>query len=302
MNRFKEKTAGLISISDLKTFKGKIIYWLCFAILCLFAFGAIIPAIWTVLTSLKETQEIYSGFSFMPKDMSITTVLERVKTAWSEMNIVKPTINTLIVSVGNVIITIIVCGFGGYVLSKIKPKGTKLIFTLVVWTLMMPSQTRIVTNYISYLHFPFALDWGGINILDTFWPIWFSAAASAFNVILFKNTFDGLSNSYVEAGKLDGANQLQIFFKIMLPMAKAVIMYVSIIVLNSAWSDFFTPMLVLQDRMTLPVVLYRMKMNKAIHMNTYFMALIFASIPPLLIFAFFSKRILGGINIGGVKG
>ena len=90
---------------------------------------------------------------------------------------------------GTLVFRVIRSGFGGYALSKIKPKGTKLIFTLVVWTMMMPSQIRLVPNYMSYLHFPFAFDIGiGVNLLDTFWPMWLSAA-DCFAVLLFKNAF-----------------------------------------------------------------------------------------------------------------
>ena len=90
--------------------------------------------------------------------------------------------------------------------------GTKIIFVLVVWTMMMPGQIRMVPNYISYLHFPFAFDWGmGVSLLDTFWPMWLGAGADTFAVLLFKNAFDALSNSYVEAAKIDGCSDFGIF-------------------------------------------------------------------------------------------
>ena len=211
--------------------------------------------------------------------------------------------NTVFLSLGSLVARIIVCGFGGYVLSKLKPKGAKFIFTLVVWTMMMPSQIRMVPNYISWLNFPFASDNGyGVNLLDTYWPMWLSAGADTFAVLLFKNAFDALSNSYVEAAKLDGCSNYGVFFRIMLPLAAPVLIYESINVLSGAWSDFFTPLLVLDKNAVLPLKIYRLKSDTGLEMNTYFMALVFSSIPPFLIFAFFQKRILGGINVGGVKG
>lgn len=303
MKNFDNKQTGVLSVSDLKTIKGKIIYWVFLAVLSMTVVIAVVPAIWTVLTAFKDTQEIYSGFSFFPKDMSLNKIVSRLSESWKSLQLGKSFINTVVLSLGDLVIAIIVSGFGGYVLSKLKPKGTKFIFTLVVWTMMMPSQIRMVPNYISWLHFPFAQDVGiGINLLDTYWPMWLSAGADTFAVLLFKNAFDGLSNSYVEAAKLDGCSNYGVFFKIMLPLAMPIIIFQSINILSAAWSDFFTPLLVLDKNVVVPLKIFRLQNDQSIQMNTYFMALVFASVPPFLIFAIFQKQILGGVNVGGVKG
>ena len=303
MKRFDNKQTGVLSSSDLKSAYGKTLYWLFFAFLALVAVIAVVPTIWTIFTAFKDTQEIYAAFSFFPKDMSWGKIVSRVSESWGYLQLGDSFINTVVLSVGSLAVRIVVCGFGGYVLSNLKPTGTKLIFTLVVWTMMMPSQIRMVPNYISYLHFPFAFDWGmGVSLLDTFWPMWLGAGADTFAVLLFKNALDALSNSYVEAAKIDGCNDYGVFFRIMLPLATPVIIYESINVLSAAWSDFFTPLLVLDKNVVTPLAIYRLQSDTGVQMNTYFMALVFASIPPFIIFAFFQKRILGGINVGGVKG
>lgn len=226
MEKFKTKQTGMLSSSELKTVKGKTIYWTFFTILIITAIIAIIPAMWTVMTAFKDTQEIYSSFTFFPREMSWNKIVSRLIESWNALQLGTSIINTIILSLGNLVVRIVVCGFGGYVLSKLKPKGTKIIFILVVWTMMMPGQIRMVPNYISWLHFPFAFDIGiGVNLLDTFWPIWLNAGADTFAVLLFKNTFDGLSNSYVEAAKLDGCSNYGVFFKIMLPLSAPVIIY-----------------------------------------------------------------------------
>lgn len=303
MKKFREKQTGIISRSDLTKTSGKILYWFYFAMICLLAVVAVVPALWTILTAFKDTQEIYTSMSFLPNDFSWSRVVTRLAESWAALDLGDSIINTIILSLGNLVVRIVVCGFGGYVLSKLKPRGSKLLFTLVVWTMMMPGQIRLVPNYISWLHFPFASDNGvGINLIDTYWPMWLSAGGDTFAVLLFKNSFDGLSNSYVEAAKIDGCSNYGVFFKIMLPLSMPVIIYESINVLSSAWSDFFTPLLVLENKKVVPLVIYRLQSLGNIEMNTYFMALVFASIPPFLIFAIFQKQIMGGINIGGVKG
>ena len=303
ISRFDQKTIGVLSRSDLKTVKGKIIYWIFFAILFIVSAVAVIPAIWTISTGFKDTQEIYNSMGFFPKDMSWARITERVSQSWSQLQLGKSIVNTIVLSLGNLVVKIVVCGFGGYVLSKMKPKGSKLIFALVVWTMMMPAQIRMVPNYMSYLHFPFAADHGiGVNLLDTFWPMWLGAGSDTFAVLLFKNAFDGLSTSYVEAAKIDGCSNYGIFFKIMMPLSMPIMIYQSIGALSGAWSDFFNPLLILDKNSVVPLEIYRMKSNPTVQMNTYFMALVFASVPPFLIFAIFQKHIMGGINVGGVKG
>ncbi|MBQ7097204.1 MAG: carbohydrate ABC transporter permease [Clostridia bacterium] len=303
MKRFENKQTGILSSSDLKTPYGKVLYWAFFAILALVALIALIPGIWTIMTAFKDTQEIYSAFGFFPKDMSWGRMVSRVSESWNALQLGDSFINTIVMSLGSLAMHVVVCGFGGYVLSKLKPTGSKFIFVLVVWTMMMPSQIRMVPNYISWLHFPFAGDTDmGVNLLDTFWPMWLGAGADTFAVLLFKNAFDGLSDSYVEAAKLDGCSNYGVFFRIMLPLAMPVIIFQSINVLSGAWSDFFTPLLVLDKNAVVPLKIYRLQADTSVQMNTYFMALVFASIPPFIIFAVFQKQILGGINIGGVKG
>ena len=303
MKRFENKQTGILSSSDLRTFKGKFIYWTFFVILLIVSLVSLFPAIWTILTALKDTQEIYAGFSLLPKDMSPSTLAKRVADAWNALQLGSSFINTIILSLGNLVFTVVVCGFAGYVLSKLKPKGSRIVFVLVVWTMMMPSQMRMVPNYITMLHFPFAYDFGvGVNLLDTYWPMWLGAAANAFNVVLFKNAFDGLPQSYVEAAKIDGCSNFGIFFKIMFPLSMPIIIYVSIGALSGAWSDFFGPLLYLDKHVVTPLKIYRMQSDNRIQMNVRFMGLVFASVPPFLIFAIFQKKIMGGINIGGVKG
>ncbi len=304
MKKFTDKEAGVINASDLKTAKGKFAYWLFFAILVLCCVTTVIPCLWTILTAFKDTQEIYKEFTFFPKDMSWVKITTRITQSWKQMSLGQSMINTIGMSIGMLLFTILIDGFGGYVLSRLKPRGTKLVLALVLWTLMMPSQLRTVPNYISYMSFPFASGNHGINILNTYWPMWLGAATGAFNVLLFKSSFDGVSISLVEAARIDGADDMKIFYKIIIPLSMPVIIYISINILSGAWSDFFGPYLVLKDvkKMTTPVMLFLAKSDATIQMNTYLMGLIFASIPPFVIFALFQDKIMGGVNIGGVKG
>ncbi len=305
MKRFSEKPTSILCSSDLKTFKGKFCYWAIFAIMVVVCLIAVVPTIWVILTAFKDTQEIYQGMTFFPRNLTMEIAKTRLAEAWEALSLQTVFINTLVLSIGNIIFTLVISGLGGYVISKLKPTGTKLVFALVVWTMMMPSQMRIVPLFMSYLSFPFIAEFSWEpSLLNTYWPMWLGAAANSFNVILFKNYFDSIPISYVEAAKLDGCGDFRTFFKIMLPLSMPIVIYVSIMSMSSGWTEFFTPYLVLSDKelRTLPVTIYTLKSDSTVKMNTYMMALIFASVPPFLIFALFQKHIMGGVNIGGVKG
>lgn len=306
MKKFSEKQTGILAHSDLKSPKGKIIYWCFFALLVCVCLVSIIPMIWTIVTSFKDVDEIYNNTSFFPENLSLSGAMDRVAYVWNTLKLGKSMINTVLLSLGSCLITLVVCGFGGYSISKIRPKGVKFVTMLVLWTIMMPGQLRTVPQYMSFLNFPFAsTNYGaGVSILDTYWPMWLGAASSAYTVLLFKNTFDGLSDSYVEAAKIDGATNFDILFRIMFPLSIPIIVYVSIGIINGAWSNFFTPYLVLSDSKlyVTPLKIYLMKTDPSIKINDYLMGLIFASIPPFIMFAIFQKQIMGGFNVGGVKG
>ena len=309
MKRFSQKQAGILNNADLKTVQGRVIYWIMFSVLILFCIITFFPAVWMVLTAFKTSQEIYSSASFFPKDFSFSGAANHVVDAWKTLQLGRSMINTLIVSLGNVIAKLFVCGLAGFVLSKRKVRGTKLVFVLVVWTMMMPGVIRTVPTYMSYISFPLVIDDSiksvtNINILDTYWPLWLGAAADSFIIVLFKNNFDSISNSIVEAAMLDGCSNFKIFRKIMLPMALPVVVFVSIGALSQAWADYLTPYIVLKDgaKLTTPAKLFLMKSDTKVTANIYMMGLIFASVPSLIIFCIFQKYIIGGISLGGVKG
>ena len=305
MKKFQDKKTGIIGASDLKTAKGKIVYWSMIFILIIVSITAVVPSLWALFSGFKETKEIYSGMSFFPKDISWGIITSKITQAAKYMHFGKTAFNTLLMSIGSVIAAITVSGLGGYVISRLKPRGSRLVFMLVVWTMMMPGQIRTVPLFISFLSFPFVANLlGEVSLINTYWPMWLGAAANCFNVILFKNHFDSISDSLVEAAKIDGCGNGRIFTNIMLPLSGPIIVYVIIMTMKVAWSDFFMGYLVFSDEsiMTLPVQIFRLKADASVEMNIYLLCLVLSTLPMLVLFSLFSRQIVGGVNVGGVKG
>lgn len=292
-----EKSIGIISAFDLKSFKYKVIYAVMVLIMVILAVSVIVPVIWVFFTGFKDSQEIYEiPARFFPRQFRLSRIAE----AWKEISIGQNIISTFVLAFGEVGGMLLVCGFGGYVLSRLKPKGIKAVFVLIVLTMMMPATVRMVPLYMSFVEFPI----GHFSMLNTYWPLIMIAAANSFNLVLFKNFFDSVSMSLVEAAWMDGCGHLGIFFRIMVPLSVPVIAYTAIRGFNGTWSDFLMPMLVISDRVLQPVptAIYQMKTTALVKINNYMMSLCIACIPPLIMFAIFQKQIMGGVNIGGVKG
>lgn len=305
MKTFAEKPTGIIDRTDLKTFKGQFVYWLIIFVLIVVCVASFIPAVWTLFTGFKTSQEIYTSTKFFPEGLSLSKIREALSVAWKAMDASRASLNTIYISIMSTVFTIFIDGLGGYVLSRLKPKGSKLVFALIVWTMMMPGQIRTVPLFISYMKWPFIADFNWeVSLMNTYWPMILGSTTSAFTVMLFKNSFDAVSISLIEAAKLDGCSNIELFFKIMVPLNIPIIMFVAIGTMRGPWGNFFSPYLILTDKnkYTLPVKIFQLKTDSSIKMNTYLLCLIMSSIPGLAIFIAFQKYIVGGINVGGVKG
>lgn len=249
-----------------------------------------------MLSGFKDVKEIYAiPPTFLPKKIDFSKLAE----AWTGMRFYRYYINTFIMAGGAVLFNAIVCGLAGYSFSKVKPKGSNVLFMIFFWVMLLPSTVRTVPQYMIIKDFPIF----HFSMLNTFLPIWLMQGADIFKIILFKNFFDTISNSIFEAAKVDGANELKIFFKIILPLSVPIFIVSGLLCFNSQLGQFFWPNLLITDpdKTVLGVQIYKMKKSNYT-MDYQMLALLFAMLPQLIIYAIFQKHIIGGINLGGVKG
>lgn len=293
--KFSNMNSGALCTSDMKQLKYRLFYWSLWAVMFVWFAVVLLPCLWLVSSGFKTAAEINStqNVTFFPKEFDITKLFY----AWNLLNYDKFYLNTFFLAIGCVISDILISGLAGYVLSRLKPKGHKAILGMVFCLMILPATGTTVPLYITFKN---------AGMLNTYWPMWLMAGASMFNIILFKTCFDGVSNSLVEAAKIDGASNLTIFIRIIIPLSIPVIMTVALFTFNGQFGNFFWPNLVLTDpeKFTLGVQVYRMQQvaNSIITDDIKMMGIIFAITPQILMFALFQKHIIGGINLGGVKG
>ncbi len=296
-SKFSTKTTGLLNYSDLKKIHFKLLYWFMFLILMVVSLICLLPSIWVAVSGFKEVSEMYAiPPTFFPKEWNFGRVFEVI----NKVNVGKYFTNSIILIMGCWVCDIVINGLSGYVLSRIKPVGSKLIQTLVFWSMLLPN-VSMVPLYMTFVDVP------GIhaNLAGSYAPIWLMAGASAFNILLFRNFFNSIPMSYIEAAKIDGCSNLRIFAKIILPLSKPIIMVVTIFSVTGTWGNFMWPYLILGNTNKEPVavMLYRLSSSAgALAENEYMILMMISILPLLIIYSLFSKYIMGGLDMSGIKG
>lgn len=288
--KMKSKKDGAIRDYDMHSPSVRVGYT-CVIILCfLIVVICVFPAIWVLLAGFKDIREFTRSITIFPSEYDFS----KLQKTWELLKFTKYYKNSLILVVGGTICAVIFNGLLAYVFSILKPKGYKIIYGLVMWSLMIPTTTSMVALF------------RNINVLGmnaSFVPLWLSYGANAFWVMLFKEFFDGLPKELMEAAKLDGCGTLDIFAKIVMPLSKSIIMVVAIFAVTAAWSDFLLPYLTLNGsgKETVMVKLFSFK-DTPTDAVSVLRAVLFSIIPPTIIFAIFQRQITDGAAAGAVKG
>lgn len=287
---------GVILEIENKTVKVKIVRGVLFTVLCLWCCVVILPIIWIFLSSFKDIKEFYSiPPTFIPK----TFHPEKLVEVWKSMELLVGYRNSFSIILGELVTGLLFNGIAGYVLSRLKPKGYKFVLTLVLWTMLLPNSVSMVPLFMTFIDFPVL----HVNLTNSFLPFWLMAGANSYFILVFKSFFDSISQSYIEAARIDGCSDLGIFFRIVIPLSKSVFVVIALFIINSAWGSFMYPYLLLRDpeKYTVAVQLFAFKTAADKPLDMYFVALIFSIVPPATLFAIFNKYIMTGFSLGGIK-
>lgn len=265
-------------------------YYVLFAICLLITVISIAPPIWVFLSSFKDIKEFTLSLSVLPDRFDFGKFAK----TWNDLKFYKFYVNSLYSVAGSVICAVVFNGLLAYAISIIRPKGSRAVYALVLGSLMVPATTSIVPLFINI---------NKLGLSGTFYPIWFSIGANAFYVVLYKQFFDTLPKSIIEAARLDGCNSLQIFYKIVMPLSKPITIVVIMYAINYAWSDFLLPYLVLNNSglETVMVRLFQFRNGKTADVDII-RAIVFAIIPPIILFTAFQKQITQSGIHSGLKG
>lgn len=289
-DEYRKKKDGVIRFYDLSSRKVRIVSVFIFIICIGMIIVAVFPAIWVFLASFKDIKEFRRNPTIFPSKFDISVF---VKT-WNDLKFTKFYVNSFIVVIGSVISAVFFNGLLAYGLAILKPKGYKVVYGLVMWSLLIPSTTSIVALFVNI---------NKIGLNRSFVPLWLALGANAFYVVLFKEFFEGLPIELIEAAKLDGCGVFKIFARIMIPLSKSIVMVITIFSITAAWSDFLLPYLLLNGsgKETVMVRLFMFRTSNATDVEVL-RAVAFSIIPPTILFLIFQKQITEGATAGAIKG
>lgn len=192
------RRTGVISEMDYKSLHGRALYWILFALLCIAAAVSLIPPLYVFLSSVKDTKEFYQ---IPPTIIPKTVDLSKIVDVWKRYDFKRYYLNTAFIAVFSVTWSLLSNGLAGYVLSKIKPRGHRIVFALVMASLMIPTTISIVPLYKNFVSFPI----GGFSMINTYFPMILMTGCNAFMVIVYKSFFDGKDIQRAAPGKTDAA-------------------------------------------------------------------------------------------------
>jgi multiple sugar transport system permease protein len=286
----------LISPAQLRSRKGKTIYWIVLACtLVAFTIAFLFPLYWAVTGAMKSSTELARvPPTILPETWNPAIYAD----AWDQINLGKYFLNTIVVAGGAVAIQLAVDIPAAYALSKLRPKLGNAVLGLMLVTLMLPASALLVPTYLTVTDVPLL----HLNLLNSPAAIWLPAAANAFNIYVLKRFFDQIPDELIEAARIDGAGPVRTLWKIVLPISRPILAVVSILAVVTAWKDFIWPLLVLPDpdQQTLSVVLQRVAID--LPLNLLVAGLVLASLPMVAIFLAFQRQILAGLTAGSLKG
>lgn len=264
-----------------------------YSILVIQSVIVLIPVIWIIGSSMNPGNSLY-GSSFIPKHPTFAHYIE----LFTKTDFPKWYMNTLKIATLNMIFSVILITITAYVLSRFRFKGRKEGLMIMLILQMFPTLLSMTALYV--------LLWQ-MNLLNNHWGLVliYVGGAIPYNTWLVKGYFDGIPRSLDEAGKIDGASNLTIFRKIILPLAKPIITFVALTSFTGPWMDFLLPRLLIRsaDKKTLAVGLYEWVTGQQSTKFTLFAAgAILVAIPIVILFAYLQKNIVDGLSSGASKG
>ncbi|MEY8462576.1 carbohydrate ABC transporter permease [Streptococcus merionis] len=293
--------------AQLQTDFDKRILWINRILLGLVVLITFVPLVYILLASFIEPSALLAkGISLDPNDWT----MEGYKRVFSDSSILRGFLNSFLYSTVYALITVALSMLTAYPLSKKDLPGRRLINAFLVFTMFFGG--GLVPTYLLVKN---------LGMLNSIWAIVLPGAINVWNIILARTYFQGLPEELVESAKLDGANDFQIFIKIMLPLAKPIMFVLFLYAFVGQWNSYFDAMIYLKDPNLEPLQLVLRKiliqntpeqnmvggqaamaeMKRIAEMIKY-ATIVISSAPLLIMYPFFQKYFDKGVMVGSLKG
>ena len=264
--------------------------WFLYLILLAGGLGMVFPFVWMVASSLKSAADIYS-LSLIPP----SPTLDNYREVFANTEYARWFLNSLVIATITTLSVAFFDSLAGYTLAKFNFPGASVIFLTILSTLMVPTEMLVIPWYMLSLE----LHW-----TDSYWGIMFPGVISAFGVFLMRQFFMGVPNDLLDAARIDGFSEFQIFWKIALPLVRPAVAALCIFTFLGNWNAYIWPLIVTrsEEMRTLPVGIAFFSSEAQSSFHLIMAAAALATIPVLTIFVIFQRQIIKGIVLTGLKG
>ncbi|SHE69731.1 multiple sugar transport system permease protein [Atopostipes suicloacalis DSM 15692] len=268
---------------------GRIIYYF-FVVLLLFLI--LFPFVWLVISSFKFEKDI---ISWPPKLFAENYTLDNYIKVFNQIPMWSYIKNTVIFAGGVTIISVFLDSLAGYALSRMEFRGKNILYYGVLLTMMIPFQVYMI---------PLFLEISGMGLIDTYTGLILPRTTSAFGIFMMRSFFINLPKDLEEAARIDGLNEFQIFYKIMLPLIKPAMLSLGMFTLMNSWNDLLYPLMLTttSDMRTLPAGLALFTGQHISFYGPVMAGAVVAMLPLLVLYVFLQKYFVQGTATAGLKG
>ena len=264
-------------------------------LLTLWAILVLFPFYWMLLTSLKS----YGSYNseYIPKLFTLYPTLENYASAFSQVPLARYFLNTLIFTVVTTGLMLIVTVLAAFAFSRLRFPERDLIFTLFLSLMMIPTELVVITNFVTITN---------LDLRNSFLGLILPSVTSVFYIYLLKENFSQVPDELYYAAKVDGTSDLKYLWKVMIPMCQPTIVTVTILKVIECWNSYVWPRLITDDQsfFLVSVGIQEIRENGFGRENIPAMmaAVVVISLPLILLFLMFRKKIMAGVARGGTKG
>lgn len=263
--------------------------------LVLWAIVVLFPFYWMVLTSLKS----YGAYNaeYIPQFYTLNPTLENYVTAFTSVNLAKYFLNTIIFTLATTGIMMIVTIFAAFAFARLEFKGKNLVFTLFLSLMMIPSELVVITNFVTITN---------AGLRNTFTGLILPSVASVFYIYLLKENFEQVPDELYKAAKVDGTSDMKYLFKVLIPICSPTIVTILILKVIECWNSFVWPRLITDDEnyflVSNGIQTIRESGFGRENVPAMMAAVVSVSLPLIILFLIFHKKIMQGVSRGGTKG
>ncbi len=274
-----------------KRSKYKKYHYVIIAFLAVLSAIMMYPMVWMFLTSFKSNAEIRT---YRTKVLPVEWTLEGYRSAFERAPVAGWFANSMFVTICVTAAVILTSTLIGYVFAKYEFRGKKLLFVLLLATMMVPPQVTMIPRYLMIQK---------MHLFNTRWALIVPGLVSAFSIYLARQFIGDIPDSLCEAAKIDGAGPIRIYWHVILPNIKPAIGSIGIFTAMMHWNDYLNPLLMLNDmeKMTLPLGLVIFDSQRTSDLSATMAAASMILIPMIVIFLVFQKQFIKGMTMSGIK-